>query len=311
MTPGSWPQRHPLLGYFGLTYVISWGGIALVVGATGFDLVNLRPLDTGLIFVSMLLGPSVSGLAMTARLEGRPGLRRLWSSLARWQVGARWYALALLIMPVLFLAVLCSFAAFLDPAFTPRFQWPLFAIGLVAGSFEEVGWTGFATPRLLARQQLFIGGLSLGLGWALWHALVDFRQNFNAMGFTWLLEFAVFYLAALTAYRLLMIWVYANTHSLLLAVLMHASYTGWLMVLFPATSVTQGLAWQIVYASLLWTAVAVIMATRAHRARLANNPQRRGTLIDGCAAGQISVAGLPAKAWLRRGVRDQVPQNVR
>ena len=77
MTPGSWPQRHPLLAYFGLTYVISWGGMALVLGAAGFDLVNLRPLDTGLIFVSMLLGPSVSGLAMTSRLGGRPGLRRL------------------------------------------------------------------------------------------------------------------------------------------------------------------------------------------------------------------------------------------
>ncbi len=275
MTPGSWPQRHPLLAYFGLTYVISWGGIALVVGATGFDLVNLRPLDTGLIFVSMLLGPSVSGLAMTARLEGRPGLRRLWSSLARWQVGARWYALALLIMPVLFLAVLCSFAALLDPAFTPRFQWPLFAIGLLAGSFEEVGWTGFATPRLLARQQLFIAGLSLGLGWALWHALVDFRQNFNTMGFTWLLEFAVFYLAALTAYRLLMIWVYANTHSLLLAVLMHASYTGWLVVLYPTTSVEQGLVWQTAFAVALWLALAVVMLLFVHREPPPDSPMPR------------------------------------
>ncbi len=116
---------------------------------------------------------------MTARLQGRAGLRRLWSSLARWQVGARWYALALLIMPVLFLAVLCPLAAFLDPAFAPRFQWPLFASGLVAGSFEEIGWTGLSTPRFLAAQRLFMAGLSLGLALALWHALVDFRQNFN------------------------------------------------------------------------------------------------------------------------------------
>ena len=54
------------------------------------------------------------------------------------------------------------------------------------------------------------------------------------MGTLWLLEFAVFYVGALTAYRLLMTWVYANTQSLLLAVLMHASYTGWLFVLYPA-----------------------------------------------------------------------------
>ena len=203
MTLGCWPLRHPLLAYFGLTYLISWGGIALVHDVTDFDLVNLRPLDTGLIFVSMLLGPSVSGLAMTARLQGRARLRRLWSSLARWQVGARWYALALLMMPVLFLEVLCPLAAFLDPAFAPSFKWQLFAMGLVAGSFEEIGWTGFATPRPLAGQRLFMAGLSLGLGWALWHALVDFRQNFNTMGLPWLLEFVVFYLAALTDRQLM------------------------------------------------------------------------------------------------------------
>ena len=46
-----------------------------------------------------------------------------------------------------------------------------------------------------------------------------------------MLEFAVFYLATLTADRLVMIWVYAKTRSLFLAELMHASYTGWQLVL--------------------------------------------------------------------------------
>jgi uncharacterized protein len=100
--------------------------------------------------------------------------------------------------------------------------------------------------------------------WALWHVLVDFRQNFNAMGFAWLLEFEVFYLAALTAYRLLMTWVYANTRSLLLAMLMHASYTGWLLVLYPATSFRQGLAWQTAVAVALWMVVVVVAVGFAH-----------------------------------------------
>jgi len=114
-------------------------------------------------------------------------------------------------MPMLLLAVLWPLSAFADPAFAPRFQWHLFAIGLVAGSFEELGWTGFATPRLLSRHRLFMAGLSLGLLWALWHLLVDFRQNFNTMGLAWLLEFTILYMATLSAYRVLMTWVYANT----------------------------------------------------------------------------------------------------
>ena len=207
MTLVPWLRQHPLRGYYAAVYGISWGGILIVMGAQDFDLVHMRPIDTGIIFVAMLLGPSVSELAMTAVLEGRTGLSRLRTSLIRWRVGVRWYAMALLTMPLLLVTVLCSMSAFVAPAFAPRFQWQLFAIGLVAGSFEEIGWTGFTTTRLLARQRPFVTGLSLGLIWALWHMLVDFRQNFNTLGTAWLWEFVVFYVAALTAYRLLMTWV--------------------------------------------------------------------------------------------------------
>jgi hypothetical protein len=90
-------------------------------------------------------------------------------------------------------------------------------------------------------------------------------QNFSAVGMAWLLEFAVFYVAALTAYRLLMTWVHANTQSLLLAVLTHASYTGWLFVLYPATSFEQGLAWQTAFAVALRVAVAVVFGAFVRR----------------------------------------------
>lgn len=54
-----------------------------------------------------------------------------------------------------------------------------------------------------------------------------------------------------------MTWVQGHTGSLLLAVLMRASDTGWLLVLFPATSFEPGLAWQTTLAATLWLAVAV------------------------------------------------------
>ena len=257
-------RRFPILSYFALTYGISWGGILVVLSSTGFDLTVLRPLDTGLIFVCMLLGPSIAGLSLTVVLDGRAGLRELRSRLLRWRVGLRWYALALLTMPVLMLAVLWPFSLIAGPAFAPRFQWPLLVIGLVAGTFEEVGWTGFATPRLLVAQRTWGAGLSLGLVWAMWHLLVDFRQNHSSMGdawMLWLLSFAVLYVTTLTAYRVLMTWVFARTQSLLLAVLMHASYTGWLLVLFPATSFQQGLVWQTTFAAVLWLMVVVVTST--------------------------------------------------
>lgn len=262
MTVVSWFQRHPLLGYFALTFAISWGGILIVLAASGFTLAKLTPAETGLLFVLMLLGPSVSGLLSTALVDGRPGLRQLGSRLMRWRTGVRWYAVALLTAPLLLLAILLPLGALVAPAFAPRFQWQLLAIGLLAGACEEIGWTGFATPRLLARHRMVWAGLSLGLVWALWHLLVDFRYNAAAMGPAWPAEFALVYVATLTPYRMLMTWVFANTQSLLLAVLMHASYTGWLLVLYPATSLAQGLAWQAGFAALLWIAAVLIPGAR-------------------------------------------------
>ena len=128
-----------MCSFFALAFGISWGGVLVVMGARGFDLLDLRPLDTGLIFVLMLLGPSVSGLSLTALLEGRAGFHRLRAGAAHWRVGLRWYLVALMTMPLLLIATLWPLRIFLDPAFSLRFQWPLFAIGLVAGSFEEVG----------------------------------------------------------------------------------------------------------------------------------------------------------------------------
>ncbi|SDR59399.1 CAAX protease self-immunity [Rhizobiales bacterium GAS113] len=192
----------------------------------------------------------------------------------------RWYAVALLTTPLF--AILWPLSAIVAPTFAPRFQWALFGVGLVAGGFEEIGWTGFATPRLLARRRAGMAGLFLGLVWAFRHLLVDFRYNFEAMRMVWPLEFAVVYIATLTPYRILMTWVCMNTRSVLLAVLMHASYTGWLLVLFPATSLTQSLFWQTAFAVMLWLAAALVLRRPSPGAEAQDLPP--GTLF-----------GVPAK----------------
>jgi membrane protease YdiL (CAAX protease family) len=257
---GQWLQRHPLPGFFALAFGISWGGILIVIASRGFDLSALQPLEGGLIFLMMLLGPSVSGLTCTALLKGGTGLHTLWRSAGKWHVAPGWLTIALLTSPALLLLTLLGFATLAGPVFTPGFQWKLFGVGLVAGSFEEIGWTGFATPRLLARHRLGKAGLILGVIWAVWHLLVDFRYNFGAMGVVWPLEFAVVYLATLTPYRMLMTWVFARSQSLLIAILMHASFTGWLLALFPAApTLAQNLAWQAAFALALWAAVGAVL----------------------------------------------------
>lgn len=259
----NWLRRHPLPGFFVLAFGISWSGILIILAATGFNIAAPPPLATGLLFVVMLLGPSVSGLAFTTLVDGRAGLRDLWTRYLNWKIGAGWYGVALLTAPIFLLTILVLLSAFVSPAFAPHFQWALLAVGLCAGAFEEIGWTGFATQLLLARQRSGIAGLSLGLVWALWHGPVAFLYSYNAMGNAWIVSFAIVYLATLTPYRIVMTWVYANTRSVLLAVLMHASYTGWLLVLFPATSPAQSLIWQSGLATALWIAAALVLQESA------------------------------------------------
>ncbi len=249
-------RQRPLLAYATLTFAISWGGILAVLAARGFDLSTPGPSELGVDFALMLLGPSVAGLTLTALCGGRAGLRDVWARCLRWRTGPGWYAVVLLTAPLLLLAILLCFTALVSPVFAPGLQWALFGAGLIAGSFEEIGWTGFATPRLLVWCHAGMAGLLLGLIWAFWHLLVDFRYNIAAMGVVWPLEFTVVYIATLTPYRILMTWIYSKTGSVLLAILMHASFTGWLLVLFPAVSLSQSLLWQTAFAAVLWLAAA-------------------------------------------------------
>lgn len=253
----AWAQRHPLVAYFALAFGLSWGGTGAVMAVTGFSTAPMSAGEAGLFFAMMLVGPAAGGLFLTAMIEGRSGLAALWARMICWRTAPGSYAIALLAAPAILSAILWLLSAFVDPAFAPRFQWTLLGVGLIAGALEEIGWTGFATPRLLLHQDILSAGLLLGLVWAAWHALVDFRYSFEDTGAAWVLEFGFTYVIALVPYRVLMTRLYHRTGSGLLGVVMHASYTGCLLALVPDTSWSQALVWQGGFAAALWLLVAI------------------------------------------------------
>jgi membrane protease YdiL (CAAX protease family) len=133
-------------------------------------------------------------------------------------------------------------------------------MGLVAGLVEEIGWTGFALPRMQTQHGILGASIILGFVHALWHLAADYLGNSNAFGDHWLPYFAGFFIFVI-ALRVLIAWVYANTESLLLAQFMHASSTGFLAVLVPIG--IGGLYWSnfyTAYAVVLWGAVVIVLA---------------------------------------------------
>ena len=61
-------QRHSLLSYFALTFGITWGSILTLLATRGFDFAAIGMTDVMLMFLFMLLGPSISGLLLTCLL---------------------------------------------------------------------------------------------------------------------------------------------------------------------------------------------------------------------------------------------------
>jgi membrane protease YdiL (CAAX protease family) len=272
--------RHPVAAYFALTFGVSWGGFLLVVGSGGFASTSWQTdARFPLAILAMLAGPSVAGVLMTGLVDGKAGLREVLRRLLTWRVGVGWYAVALLPAPILAAAVLFALSLS-SPIFTTADKTFVLLSGIAAGLttvLEELGWTGFAVPRLRRRYDVVTTGLIVGVLWGAWHFLQGlFISGTYAGG----LPLAVFVpmnffaaVAQLTAYRVLLVWVYDRTESLLVVSVMHASLTASTIFIFtPLATGVSFLTYVWGLAGALWILVAALAV--ANRVQLSARPLR-------------------------------------
>ena len=269
-------KRHPVSSFFALAFAYSWiwWGVLFVVAPKGFEAGRAEMGALALYGLFGATGSSVASIVTARIVDGRDGLRALLSRVGKWRVSFAWYGAALFVTPLLLTAILSALSFVVSPVFLPavvtsRDNGTLMGfgiiVGLVAGFFEELGWTGFAIPKLQTRYSALATGLIVGVLWGIWHFLPDFWGRNGSFGPFYVLKYAAF-VVRVVAYRILIVWVYNSSKgSLLLTVLMHASFSGSQAIFIPALSVTDWVLVQSVFAALLWFAVAVVVAMRGKR----------------------------------------------
>ena len=251
--------RHPAAAFFLLTFMISWSAAFAVAAPQLIHHRHPTKMTGLLMFPLMLVGPCVAGLVLTSILEGASGLRRLFAQMSLSSFPARWYA-ALLVPPVLILTVLLCLARFVSSAYEPNRFFVGILFGIPAGLLEEIGWTGYALPKMRSQSSTLAASLVLGMIWSLWHLpVVDYLGTATPHSALWL-PFLLAFTLAMTAMRVLIAWIYSNTHSLLSAQLMHVSSTGSLVVFSPPlVTAAQEVRWYALYGLVLWIAVAIVV----------------------------------------------------
>ena len=227
--------RHPLISFFVMAYAFSW--IVWSPWVLSEEGVGLLPFELGgaasglLNAAAILAGPTLAGLIMTVSTEGREGIRRLLHRIVLWRVGLGWYLFALIGIPVVMAlgtlilpGGLASFGSLgLGYVLTYLALFPLIIV-LGGPLFEEVGWRGYALPRLQPLYGPLVGTLILGLLWALWHLpqflVPSWAEASGGRGFLAIVKFVVIAIA----FAIVTTWVFNNTKgSVFLAILVHTS----------------------------------------------------------------------------------------
>ncbi len=223
-------KKYPLLWFFVLTFGITWGLAVILFAFPDFvrrvtgEMSAANPL-----FILAVWGPNLAAVIVTAAISGGAGVLALLQRVIRFRVGVIWYVLALFLVPAAGVLIrLASGQTFVLTTLPGLGMAATLGVLLVTGTLgEEVGWRGFALPRLLARFSPIAASLLLGAVWGIWHLPSFFVSGLPQAG----LQIPVFLLGALSL-SVIATWIVIHARgSVFLSMLLHFSVNFTLNVL--------------------------------------------------------------------------------
>lgn len=240
-------RAHPLAAFFIGAFVLSWS--YWIPNALAGGHWSHYP---------GLVGPAVSAIVV-AMICGSPARDALRDCCTRWRVAPRWYAAALAPLLTAALVVAISAAVGSAPSFAalstikglPAVGWlPVALLLLVVDGFgEEIGWRGFAWPRLHRDRSLVAAAAVITIPWALWHVPLLWIDS----GFRELAPVAFpGFVFSLFAGAIVLGWLFDKTASVAVVALWHT------MLNMATASAAAGAAAAIVSMTVVVFAIAIV-----------------------------------------------------
>lgn len=247
--------EHSLRWFYGGVFALAWiGWWPMAAGALGW-----LPLNISWWGGVGALAPTLVGLVVAGRENGAAGVRDMLARLGRWRVGVGWYALALLLraglglLAVALVALISGAPARLG-ATDPGSVLGLTAALLVFNLAEEIGWTGFAYPRLRCLFGPLTVALIIGIVASVWHLPFWLAGNPSFPLVLGLLPVYVFPSAVLT------VWLLEHTRqSVLISALSHVATNVTMTALLLVPQGTADVPVYALYALLLWIVAAAVV----------------------------------------------------
>ncbi|MBL9097689.1 MAG: CPBP family intramembrane metalloprotease [Alphaproteobacteria bacterium] len=228
-----------------------------IAGASVGDLSDLLGIDLPVSALTAF-APMAAALLLTVREQGGAAA---WALFLRAFDAHRvrnlaWIAVAALLMPALMTLAYGLMrwggTEIPPPVIAPTTVLVFAALFLAGAIGEELGWQGYAYPRLRSGRSALAAAVALGLAWALWHVVSFMQTDHDAAWIFWQCLFTI-------AARVVTVWLYeASGESVFVAVLFH-TMSNMAAFLFPvmgshydpalAFALTAGVA---VVATLLW-----------------------------------------------------------
>ena len=267
-TLSSFLERYALFLFLVLTILLSFAITPLLSAAIA---AGSLPPDVESFLVVII--PSLLAISLAGMTGGRKSISGLLAKLVHWRVSFKWYAIALAValavrLSMSLLALALGWIAQIQiRSWTPVQFLVFFVMLYIAAALEELGWRGFALPKLLARRSALFSALLVGIFWGTVHLALHL-PGLMLSSFPWPAT-----LIQLVGLSVVITWLYVNTQgSLVIASLYHAAQSFFVIVNEGIAGPQQ--AWLLAIGNIALVSILILLAGPALKRGRSAHPIR-------------------------------------